>query len=70
MTNDLDKRLAAHSRGTASRYTRARLPVTMVYSETQPTRSDALKREATIKKLRRAEKLELIRCRTNSLNQS
>ena len=60
MTNDLDKRLAAHARGSASRYTRARLPVTLVYQETQPTRSLALKREATIKKLRRTEKLQLI----------
>lgn len=60
MTNDLERRLAAHARGSASRYTRARLPVALVYHERQPTRSAALKREASIKKLRRADKLKLI----------
>jgi putative endonuclease len=60
MTNDLDRRLAAHARGVASRYTRARLPVTLVYQETCGSLSAALKREAAIKKLRRDEKLKLI----------
>lgn len=60
MTNDLGKRLAAHGRGSASRYTRSRRPVILVYKESQPTRSAALKREASIKKLRRREKLKLI----------
>ena len=60
MTNDLDKRLAAHANGSAARYTRARLPVSLVYHENQPTRSAALKREATIKKMTRTDKLELI----------
>jgi putative endonuclease len=56
ITNDLPKRLKAHAAGKASRYTRSRLPVRLVYSERQKSRSAALKREAAIKKLRRAEK--------------
>jgi predicted GIY-YIG superfamily endonuclease len=60
ITNDLDRRLQAHAAGTASRYTRSRLPVTLAYAEPQPTKSRALKREAAIKGLRRAEKERLV----------
>ena len=60
ITNDLDKRLKAHAAGKASRYTRSRLPVTLVYCERQPDKSRALRREAAIKKLRRAEKERLV----------
>ena len=59
ITNDLPKRLEAHAAGKASRYTRSRLPVTLVYVEPQPTKSLALRREAAIKRLPRAEKLLL-----------
>jgi len=58
---DLDKRLEAHGRGTGARYTRSRLPVKLVYQETQPGRGAASRREAAIKKLPRAQKLGLIR---------
>ncbi len=58
---DLERRLEAHGRGTASKYTRARLPVRLVYSEPQADRSSASKREAEIKGLTRGEKLALIR---------
>jgi predicted GIY-YIG superfamily endonuclease len=61
ITNDLDRRLAAHASGKASRYTRSRLPVTLVYQEQQPTKSRALKREAEIKKLPRSHKDTLVR---------
>ena len=60
ITNDLDRRLAAHASGKASRYTRSRLPVTLVYQEPQPTKSRALKREAAIKKLSRSHKDMLV----------
>lgn len=60
ITNDLDRRLKKHNAGTASRYTRSRLPVTLVYQEKQETRSDALKRELAIKRLSRTEKELLI----------
>jgi putative endonuclease len=60
ITNDLPKRLAAHLAGRASRYTRSRLPVTVVYTEPKGSKSTALKREAAIKKLRRSEKDRLV----------
>ena len=59
-TTDLDKRLQTHNSGLGAKYTRARLPVTLVYSEEFEEKSDALKREAAIKKLTREEKLKLI----------
>lgn len=61
ITNDLPKRLAAHAAGRASRYTRSRLPVTVAYTEPQPSKSRALVREAAIKKLSRRQKEMLIR---------
>ena len=60
ITNDLDKRLQAHRDGAASKYTRSRLPVRVVYTESCATRSDALKRESMIKEMRRADKRRLI----------
>ena len=60
ITNDLDRRLAAHSAGRASRYTRSRLPVALAYQEPQPTKSHALRREAAIKRLTRARKDALL----------
>lgn len=60
ITNDLPKRLNTHAAGKASRYTRSRLPVTLVYTEPQPSRSASLKREAAIKKLTRPQKDRLI----------
>ncbi len=59
-TNDLDKRLAAHAAGTASRYTRSRLPVTLALAIPQPDRSAAMREEARIKRLPRPEKLALV----------
>ena len=60
ITNDLPKRLKAHAAGKASRHTRCRLPVALAYSEPQKSKSAALKREAAIKTLRRAEKERLV----------
>ncbi len=59
ITTDLDKRLRAHQAGKASRYTRSRLPVTIAFTESQPTRSAALIREAAIKRLSRPQKEQL-----------
>lgn len=59
-TNDLEKRLSAHNNGSASKYTRSRTPVTIVYSEEFETREEAMSREARIKSLSRARKIELI----------
>jgi len=60
ITNDLTRRLEAHQQGTASRYTRVRLPVEMVYREPCADRSAASRREAAIKRLPRARKLALL----------
>jgi len=59
ITNDLPKRLDAHAAGRASRYTRSRLPVTLAYTEPQPSKSTALRREHAVKRLTRKRK-ELI----------
>jgi putative endonuclease len=60
ITNDLEKRLAAHNAGTASKYTRARLPVELIFAKSCADRSVASKREMEIKKLTRADKLALV----------
>ncbi len=60
ITNDKEKRLSQHNNGKASKYTRVRLPVEMVYSEASDTRSSASKREWQIKQLTRKQKLKLI----------
>jgi putative endonuclease len=59
-TMDLDRRLAAHRAGTASRYTRSRLPVGLAAVIPVADRSAALREEARIKRLPRAAKLELV----------
>jgi len=57
---DLEQRVATHNAGRGAKYTRGRLPVEVVYSEGYPTRSEAMSREAALKKLNRREKEDLI----------
>ena len=64
ITNDIERRVRQHGAGTASRYTRSRLPVVLVYQETQATRSLALKRELAIKALSKTEKESLVAAKT------
>ena len=59
-TTDVERRLSAHNSGSGAKYTRARRPCTLAYCEEAADKSAALRREAAIKKLRRAEKLALI----------
>ncbi|MEG0784678.1 MAG: GIY-YIG nuclease family protein [Christensenella sp.] len=59
-TNDIKKRLAAHQAGRGAKYTKGRLPVKLVYTETHATKPDALRRERAIKALKRNAKLALI----------
>lgn len=59
-TNDLDKRIFAHNSGDASKYTRARLPVKLVYFEAFSEKKDAMKREYEIKQMTRKDKIILI----------
>lgn len=55
-TTDLERRLSAHNSGTGAKYTRSRRPVTLVYSEAFPTKSEAMRREAAFKHMTRAQK--------------
>lgn len=59
-TNDLDKRVRIHNLGRGAKYTRARLPVTLVYFEQADTKSEALAREYRIKQMTRRQKELLI----------
>ena len=59
-TKSLEKRLTAHNSGRGAKYTRARLPVEIVYFEEFEDKKEAMKREYAIKKLSREEKLKLI----------
>lgn len=61
ITTDLEKRLQEHNNSEkGAKYTRARRPVSLSYSERAKDRSEASKREYAIKKLTRTQKLELI----------
>lgn len=60
VTNDMNKRIEQHNLGKGAKYTRARIPVTVVYQEDAPEKGDALKREYEIKQLSRQQKLDLI----------
>lgn len=59
-TNNLEKRLAAHNAGAASKYTRSRRPVELVYHECFETKEEAMGREWRIKQFTRAQKEALI----------
>ncbi|WP_316900106.1 GIY-YIG nuclease family protein [Pseudodesulfovibrio indicus] len=58
ITNDLERRVAAHNAGKASKYTRARLPVVLAASTEVADKSAALKLEMAIKKLPAGRKME------------
>jgi putative endonuclease len=59
-TIDLDRRLASHRAGTASRYTSSRLPVELELALPMPDRTAARREEARIKALPRAQKLAML----------
>ena len=61
IAKDVSRRCQQHNAGTASRYTRSRLPVVVVHQEGHASRSLALRREAAIKALNRRQKESLIR---------
>jgi putative endonuclease len=60
ITNRLDERLRQHQLGKASKYTRARLPVKLVFTESVPDRTVALQIEHQLKQLPRVKKVQLI----------
>ena len=61
VTNDLQRRVAAHNAGRGARYTRSRRPVRLVWQRAVAGKGRALSLEAQLKALSRAEKLRLLR---------
>ena len=60
-TNDLERRLRAHNDGSGAKYTRAHRPVFLAYAEAFAAKEEAQKRECQFKKMKRQERLSLIR---------
>jgi putative endonuclease len=65
ITTDVERRMREHNAGRGAAYTRSRRPVTLVYQEPADDRSAALRREAALRRLRRGEKLALVKGRTS-----
>jgi putative endonuclease len=59
-TTDVARRVGQHQAGTASRYTRSRLPVALAWSMEAASRGEALREEHRIKRLSRPEKVRLV----------
>jgi len=59
ITDDVERRFAAHQAGRGAKYTRGRGPLELVYREEQADKSAALKREIQIKRLTRLQKIAL-----------
>ena len=70
IAKDVARRLAEHRAGRASRYTRAHLPVTLVWHRRVGSWSLALREEHRIKRLRRTAKLELVSAGPPSLRRA
>ena len=60
-TNNLEKRLKDHNEGRGAKYTKARLPVSLIYYEEFQTKEEAMRREYAIKHMTRSEKEQLIK---------
>ncbi|MBU1087564.1 MAG: GIY-YIG nuclease family protein [Candidatus Omnitrophica bacterium] len=60
ISNDVEKRIKAHNTTNICKYTRARKPIKLLYSEECSGRASAAKREIELKKYSRAKKLDLI----------
>lgn len=61
-TNDLEKRFYQHNNlKSGAHYTKIRRPVSLAYSETFPNLKEARAREAEIKRMKREEKLALLK---------
>ena len=59
-TNDLEKRIDNHNKKLGAKYTRGRVPVKCIYTETFEEKNTAMKREYEIKKLSRKDKEKII----------
>ena len=67
-TTDVSRRIAEHNRSKGGSYTRIRMPVKLIYQEAYPNRSEALKREAQIKRWSKGKKLALVKGDYGNLN--
>lgn len=59
-TNNIEKRIETHNLGKWAKYTRGRLPIKLIYTESYATESEARKREYAIKKMKKNEKISLV----------
>jgi len=59
-TNNLYKRICLHNAGKGAKYTKSRRPVSLLYYEVFPTKEEAMRREAAVKRLSRKQKLILV----------
>lgn len=60
ISNNVEARINTHNASKGAKYTKSRLPVTLVFQENILTKSESLRREIEIKKLTRKKKMELI----------
>jgi putative endonuclease len=60
VTLDVEKRVLCHNAGKGAKYTRSRIPVSLVYAESVGDKGNALKREHTIKQMTTKAKRALI----------
>jgi len=67
ITNDIDKRLAAHNNGSGAKYTKTRRPVKLLIVFNMLSKSSASKLEYKIKQLTRHQKLKLINILANAV---
>jgi putative endonuclease len=61
ITTDIQRRIEEHNALKGAKYVRGKVPVKLVYSEEYATMQEAARREWVVKKMRRADKLKLIK---------
>ncbi len=59
-TTDPERRVKQHNKGVGAKYTSTRRPVKLVYLEERPNRTEAMKRELAIKRMKRSQKIKLM----------
>ena len=65
-STDPERRMKVHNSGKGAKYTRARRPVEIIYTEEFEDKAEAQRREYAIKQLTRAEKEKLINDKADS----
>ena len=60
-TTDVKRRLKTHNSGKGAKYTRARLPVSLLYQEAFASKGEAMRAEALFKRKSREQKLKYIK---------